>query len=266
MPNRATLSSNKTSVQMTKDDSKISSELSPHVTMRLNPTVRDLDYLHLSDLLLALKSQIVTPPHLVLDLGCGASPYRLLFPNADYRRADLAGTPDVDFSLDDTDSIPSDYFDLVLSTQVLEHVRDPETYLRLALRSLKPGARLLLTTHGMFEEHACPEDYYRWTAQGLEHLMKVAGFAKVRSWKVTTQQRAAAYLILRYGGLLGLKRPTLLGFSAAVLNWSRRFFAPMLHRWLDRHAGECRVVDSTISGHELYIVVMVEGYKPIADS
>lgn len=234
--------------------------------MRLNPKVRDLDYLHLSDLLLALKSQVVSAPQLVLDLGCGASPYRSLFPNADYRRADLAGTADIDFSLDETDSVPSDYFDLVLSTQVLEHVRDPEAYLSLALRSLKPGGRLLLTTHGMFEEHACPEDYYRWTAQGLEHLMKVAGFTKVRSWKVTAQQRAAAYLVLRYGGLIGLKRRTLFGFSIAVLNWSRRFLAPMLHRWLDRHAGECRVVDSAIPGHELYIVVMVEGYKPIADS
>jgi hypothetical protein len=114
----------------------------------------------------------------------------------------------------------------------------------------------------MFEEHACPEDYYRWTALGLECLLEKCGFNHVRSWKVTTQQRAAAYLMLKYFGLLGLKRRTIFGFCAAVANRFLRLCAPLLHRWLDRHAGECRVVDSKTPGHELYIVLMIEACKP----
>lgn len=237
--------------------------LSHLIGERLRPKFNDLNYIHFVDLLYALQARVGSLPTIsILDLGCGASPYRSLFPDSDYRRADLAGSPDIDYVVEEMGAIPADHFDLVLSTQVLEHVRDPEAYLRLALRSLKPGGRLLLTTHGMFEEHACPDDYYRWTAHGLEHLLTTCGFVQVQSWKITTQQRAAAYLILRYFGLLGLKRNTFLGFAAAALNWSRRFVAPILHRWLDRNARECRMVESTNPGHSLYIVVMVEGRKP----
>ena len=238
----------------------------PNVRERLSPNCNDLNYLHLVDLLHALRSINKTGVTTVLDLGCGASPYRLLFPGTDYRRADLEGTPHIDYSLSSAAAIPSDFFDVVLSTQVLEHVRDPEGYLKLALRVLKPGGRLVLTTHGMFEEHACPEDYYRWTALGLEYLVVQSGYESMRTWKVTTQQRASAFLILRYFGLLGLKRHTLIGFVAAVLNWSRRFVCPMLHRWLDRHAVECQMVDSSIPGHALYVALMIEARKPGAQA
>jgi SAM-dependent methyltransferase len=233
------------------------------VRERLRPSTSDWDYLCLGDLRVALEQVATDSPLKILDLGCGTSPYRSLFPNSDYRRADLPGTPDIDYSLSDAASIPSDHFDLVLSTQVLEHVRDPDVYLRLALRTLKPGGTLVLTTHGMFEEHACPEDYYRWTALGLDYQVAQCGFTKIRSWKVTTQQRAAAFLILRYFGLLGLKRRTVGGFCAAVANRFIRRSSPLLHRWLDRHAGECRVVDSHAPGHTLYIVLMIEAHKPV---
>lgn len=235
--------------------------LSPLVRERLRPLPEDRDYLCLGDLRSALGRVASDEPLIILDLGCGSSPYRTLFPNAEYRRTDLQGTPDIDYPIETPEAIPSNHFDLVLSTQVLEHVRDPEKYLRLALRSLKPGGKITLTTHGMFEEHACPEDYYRWTAQGLEHLLKRCEFEKVRSWKVTTQERASVYLMQRYFGLLGLKRRKLTGFCAAVANRLLRLCSPFLNRWLDRHAQECCVVDSKIPGHNLYIVLMVEGFK-----
>lgn len=232
------------------------------VRERLSPDCKDLNYLHFVDLLHALREINKAGIASVLDLGCGSSPYRSLFPGTDYRRADLEGTTDIDYSLRTSEAIPSAFFDVVLSTQVLEHVRDPEGYLELALRALKPGGRLVLTTHGMFEEHACPEDYYRWTALGLEHLVVRCGFQQVRAWKVTTQQRAAAFMMLRYFGLLGLKRRSIIGFLAAALNWTRRFACPVLHRWLDRHAAECQLVESGTPGHELYLVLMIEARKP----
>lgn len=38
------------------------------------------------------------------------------------------------------------YFDLVISTEVLEHVTDPDTFLKEIYRVLKPSGKLLLTT------------------------------------------------------------------------------------------------------------------------
>ncbi|MBV8159989.1 MAG: methyltransferase domain-containing protein, partial [Acidimicrobiia bacterium] len=64
----------------------------------------------------------------VLDYGCAARPYRALFgPGVEYVGADLAGNALADVLLNDDGSVPlpDAQFDLVLSTQVLEHVADP---------------------------------------------------------------------------------------------------------------------------------------------
>ena len=63
-------------------------------------------------------------------------------------------------------------YDCILSTQVLEHVEDPAAYLQECYRVLSPGGHLLLTTHGIFEDHAVPRDYWRWTAVGLQRMIE----------------------------------------------------------------------------------------------
>ncbi len=68
-------------------------------------------------------------------------------------------------------------FDTVLSTQVLEHVADPGVYLEECFRVLRPGGRLLLSTHGFMVYHPDPDDYWRWTCAGLRRAVTDAGFA-----------------------------------------------------------------------------------------
>ena len=55
---------------------------------RLHPEYGDLTYLHLADLRLALEAIRTDRVIHLLDYGCGGSPYRSLFPNAIYKRAD----------------------------------------------------------------------------------------------------------------------------------------------------------------------------------
>ena len=43
----------------------------------------------------------------------------------------------------------------------------PARYLAECFRVLRPGGRLLLSTHGMFVYHPDPDDYWRWTCAGL---------------------------------------------------------------------------------------------------
>jgi SAM-dependent methyltransferase len=119
----------------------------------------------------------------ILDYGAAESPYRDFFPaSADYRAADLAGNPRAAITLNPDGSVPVDgqTFDAVLSTQVLEHVRDPALYLAEAHRVLKPGGRLLVSTHGTFIYHPDPQDYWRWTGAGLQRVVTDAGFRVVR--------------------------------------------------------------------------------------
>lgn len=114
----------------------------------------------------------------VLDFGCADQPYWHLFPaDVEVVGADLPGNPLATVHLDEDGSIPvpDASFDAVLSTQVLEHVSDPQRYLSECHRALRPGGRLLLSTHGIFYLHPDPVDYWRWTSPGLQKAIEDAG-------------------------------------------------------------------------------------------
>ena len=135
-----------------------------YMRQRLEPRPGDPLYLSLSDLSLAVRSLMPSRVQQVLDYGSGGSPYKTLFGNCVYHRADLTGQG-LDFVYGPDARLPAsaEGYDFVLSTQVLEHVENPTTYLGECYRVLKPNGRLLLTTHGLFEDHGCPYDYWRWT-------------------------------------------------------------------------------------------------------
>ena len=115
----------------------------------------------------------------ILDYGCALRPYEGLFgPAVSYVGADLKGNPLADLYLEADGSVPQPdcSFDLVLSTQVLEHVLDPARYLRECFRVLRPGGSIVLTTHGLMYWHPDPQDFWRWTPEGLAKQVEDAGF------------------------------------------------------------------------------------------
>lgn len=138
----------------------------------------------------------------VLDYGCADAPYRRFFPaSAEYVGADLPGNPvaTVAIASDGTVPVESGSCDAVLSTQVLEHVEDPATYLGECARVLRPGGRMLLSTHGIMVYHPDPVDYWRWTGAGLQRAVESAGFE-----------------IERFEGIMGLAATGLQLFQDAV--------------------------------------------------
>ena len=111
--------------------------LDEYLRQRRYPKPGDILYLHLADLLQALVSFGTEAPIAILDYGCGGSPYKSLFPNATYHRADHVDGIELDFRTDTHGLLPgvaSHAYDMVLSTQVLEHVSSPRAYLDEAFR------------------------------------------------------------------------------------------------------------------------------------
>lgn len=61
-------------------------------------------------------------------------------------------------------------FDYVVADQVLEHVRKPWIGVEEIRRVLKPGGIAIITTCLMQRIHGVPDDYFRFTPEGLKVL------------------------------------------------------------------------------------------------
>jgi SAM-dependent methyltransferase len=120
----------------------------------------------------------------LLDVGCGNRPYREIFADRLTRyvgvdRDRRGGRPDVAaaaLALPFADG----RFDTVLATQVLEHVPEPRRLLAEAARVLAPGGHLVLTAPQYWPLHEEPDDYFRFTRYGLEHLVAETGLEILR--------------------------------------------------------------------------------------
>ena len=63
-------------------------------------------------------------------------------------------------------------FDIAICSAVLEHVKEPQLIIHEMYRILKPGGKVYITVPFLQPYHAAPEDYQRWTLNGLKDLMK----------------------------------------------------------------------------------------------
>jgi SAM-dependent methyltransferase len=146
------------------------------VSERLDPRRTSVQYAVRKPLLAWLDGQDVAGLR-VLDVGCGDRPYeRLLSGASEIVGFDVPGNPHADLhGTIDAIPVPDASFDVVLCLQVLEHVPDPAAAVRELRRSVRPGGRVLLSTHGIYPYHPNPDDLWRWTHAGLERLFRDNG-------------------------------------------------------------------------------------------
>jgi len=117
----------------------------------------------------------------ILDAGAGPLRYKRLFHKQSYESADFCQVDKfygkITYVCDLTEiPVENSKYDLVLFTQVLEHVSEPLKVLKELHRVLKPGGVLYMSAPFFYEEHEIPFDFYRYTQFGFKHLLQSAGF------------------------------------------------------------------------------------------
>lgn len=244
---------------------------------RFDPRPGDEFYLHLVDLKRALRPRLERARGRWLDFGAGRSPYGRWMTGTELNYADFPSdegfAAGLDYTLEPGRPCPAPdaWFDGILSTQVLEHVEDPRAYLKDAIRMLKPGGQLLLTTHGIWEDHPCPLDLYRWTQQGLRHDLSAAGFEVAECLPLTCgvrgllQQLALEMDKLRWrdrtigptGRYFGVN-----GLLLGALRLYARHRRQALHNYADRAFAGDSVGREGNQG--IYIALMINAFRPAA--
>jgi len=164
-------------------------------------TLRRLFDLQFESVWLLLREQLQHLPQtgVVIDVGAGRSPFKPKFPPAwryitvdPYSPADYASLSD----------LPREFqADLIVMTEVLEHVPHPEAILKEACLHTTPSARLWITVPFNARVHGAPNDFRRWTPSGLEQLFDGTGWAierlEPRGNDITTLAAKLLFLCFR---------------------------------------------------------------------
>jgi SAM-dependent methyltransferase len=179
----------------------------------------------------------------VLDAGSGREQEQylrgeLLATGATLETCDFCAGPGVDH-VADVSALPmaDNSYDIVLSTQVLEHVMDPQKVVSEMARVLKPGGYLFLTTPQSSPLHNLPWNYFNFTNLGLRLLFEKAGMTVIKELPQGGHFTLLAYQLHWTMNLLSKSAlPALVKRPLEILG--RIFFgfvlkAPLI--WMDRY-------------------------------
>jgi SAM-dependent methyltransferase len=114
-----------------------------------------------------------------LDYGAGTAKYCEIFKpyTTEYVAFDIVHGKNINIVGDVLNPpFANETFDTIVSTQVMEHVEKPWILVNQIKRILKPGGVCIMTAPFLIPYHADPNDFFRYTRQGLESLFKNEGF------------------------------------------------------------------------------------------
>lgn len=112
----------------------------------------------------------------ILNLGSGPSN---LSPNKNLINLDICAYKNVNV-LADVQRIPfkNNTIGAVINIALLEHIENPQLVISEIFRILKPGGYVYTVVPFMFGCHSSPNDYYRWTGEGIKKLF--SGFEEIK--------------------------------------------------------------------------------------
>lgn len=129
--------------------------------------------------------QVLTGAERLLDLGCGKAPLNLVYKGlaASITLTDWENSqhpnPHLDVVADLTQPLPfgDSQFDVIILSDVLEHIPTPELLFSEITRVLAPGGNLLMNVPFMYWVHEAPYDFYRYTEFALRRLAEKNGLS-----------------------------------------------------------------------------------------
>lgn len=146
-------------------------------------------YVHRRAIFSALQESLPFFTGTLLDYGCGKMPYKNFILEhsgiTEYIGLDLETalnyddiSPDVVWN-GSIIPFPDGYFDVVLATEVFEHILDLGHALHEIRRVLRPGGIIFFTMPFVWPLHEVPHDEYRYTPFALDKIFKQAAFSDV---------------------------------------------------------------------------------------
>lgn len=176
----------------------------------------------------------------ILDFGAGSSPYAHLFKTPTYVRVDFEGKGHSHDKEEkaiyyDGKHIPfkDENFDLILSTEVFEHIFNLDEVLDELYRVSKKDGLMIITCPMIIAEHEMPNHFANYTSSGIKHLLKKHGFEIIAYKKIGTSIQAQMQMFMSYLDSyvickfkkIGLYKPvaavvfSLLNIWTMFLNW-----------------------------------------------
>lgn len=120
----------------------------------------------------------------------------------------------------------SEAFDVVICSEILEHVSEPSLVLQEVYRVLKPDGCLLATVPFLFRVHGDPYDYNRFTDYYWRSLLKKTGF-----FDISIEKQGSFYTVM----VDFLKQyATQYAAEKMVFPWVVRQLSPVMQRWAFR--------------------------------
>jgi len=122
----------------------------------------------------------IRPGSRILDIGAGEVKYKKYFSDCDFKTQDFKQYGKIDYVSDITEiPIPDQSFDIIISTEVLEHVLRPDLGIAEMSRILKPGGTLYITIPFRAGIHHLPHYHSGLSEFWHRYYLESYGFEKI---------------------------------------------------------------------------------------
>ncbi|MBM3201746.1 MAG: methyltransferase domain-containing protein [Chlamydiae bacterium] len=195
----------------------------------------------------------------ILDVGAGTCPYRSLFSHCEYFSHDakcyegekLGGATkygEIDFVSDVTNiPVEDDFFDVVICTEVLEHVPHPDQVLYEISRILKKGGCVFLSAPFACGLHQEPYHFYTgFTPYWYQKFLPEAG---MKITKITPNNGFFKYLAQENTRFLGLWELHKSLYPEETHICIKKLFGELLPRFLYQIDENCSYFQFTVGYH-----------------